>query len=353
MNAEKSKDEDARAARKAGILRVATRSVAFGVFLLLVAGALVTSTGSGLAVPDWPLSYGKVMPPMVGGILYEHGHRLVAAAVSTLVGLELGALLFFLEGKKAVKVLAAGAFGAILLQALLGGLTVILLLPPAVSSAHAALAEIVFALTAVVALMCSNTWNDLTARPATTHEAANAAPRPSSLPLEEISPSSSHVSKLEQAFRATIFATAAIYIQIVLGAVMRHTGAGLAIPDFPTAFGGLFPSTDELRLHGVGLHLAHRVGAVVVLALVLAAVRALARLSAVNSVFAGFAAAWTGLVAIQILLGALSIWSRKAPPLTVAHLAGGALCWVTGVLATACVGACRIRSNAVSSRSRA
>jgi cytochrome c oxidase assembly protein subunit 15 len=340
MSAENTKDKHAHAARNAGILRVATRSVAFGVFVLLVAGALVTSTESGLAVPDWPLSYGKVMPPMVGGILYEHGHRLIAAAVSTLVGLELGALLFFLEGKRAVKVLAAAAFAAILLQALLGGLTVLLLLPPAISSAHAALAEIVFALTAVVALMCSKTWDDLSARPL-------------SLPLEEISPFSSNDSRLERAFRATLVATAAIYVQIVLGAVMRHTGAGLAIPDFPAVFGGLWPSADELQRRGVGLHLAHRVGAVVVLVLVLSAVRALARLSAVNPVFAGFAAAWTGLVAIQILLGALSIWSTKAQSLTAAHLSGGALCWVTGVLAAVSIGASRNRANAVSSRIRA
>ena len=338
MSAETTKNRDANEARNAGILRVATRSVAFLVFLLLLAGALVTSTESGLAVPDWPLSYGKVMPPMVGGILYEHGHRLVAAAVSTLVGLELGALLFFLEGRKTVKRLAAAAFGAILLQAVLGGLTVLFLLPPAISSAHAALAEIVFALTAVVALMCSRTWNDLTAHPA-------------SLPFEENL--SSNGAKARSAFRWTLLATAAIYVQIVLGAVMRHTGAGLAIPDFPAAFGGLWPSADELQRRGVGLHLAHRVGAVVVLVLVLAAVRALGRLSAVNPVFAGFAAAWTGLVTIQILLGALSIWSKKAPPLTAAHLAGGALCWVTGVLATVCVGACRNRANAISSRIRA
>ncbi len=309
-------------------------------FVLLVAGALVTSTGSGLAVPDWPLSYGKVMPPMVGGILFEHGHRLIAAAVSTLVGLELGALLFFLEGKKAVKVLAAAAFGAILLQAALGGLTVILLLPPAVSSAHAALAEIVFALTALVALMCSKTWNDLTARPL-------------SLPLEENPNSSSKDAEAMRAFRWVVIATTAIYVQIVLGAVMRHTGAGLAIPDFPTAFGGLWPSAEELKRRGVGLHLAHRIGAVVVLVLVLTAVRALARLSERNAVFARLAAAWFGLVGVQVLLGALSIWSRKAPSLTAAHLAGGALCWVTGVLAAACLWACRNRANAVSSAIRA
>ncbi len=154
-------------------------------------------------------------------------------------------------------------------------------------------------------------------------------------------------------FQWTLIATAAIYIQIVLGAVMRHTGAGLAIPDFPTVFGGLWPSAEELQRRGVGLHLAHRLGAVVVLVLVLAAVRALARLSALNPVFGGFAAAWAGLVAIQFLLGALSIWSGKAPALTAAHLAGGALCWVTGVLAAVCVGACRNPSNAVSSGVRA
>jgi cytochrome c oxidase assembly protein subunit 15 len=339
MNAEKTKDTDTDETRSAGILRVATRGVAFGVFLLLVAGALVTSTESGLAVPDWPLSYGKVMPPMVGGILYEHGHRLVAAAVSALVGLEM-AMLFFLERRKGVRLLGVAAFVAILSQAVLGGLTVLLLLPPAVSSAHAALAEIVFALTAVVALMCSKTWTELTARPL-------------SLSLEENPNISSKPVEAMRAFRRVILATAAIYVQIVLGAVMRHTGAGLAIPDFPAAFGGLWPSADELQRRGVGLHLAHRVGAVVVLALVLAAVRALARLSAVNPVFAGFAAAWTGLIAIQILLGALSIWSKKAPSLTAAHLAGGALCWVTGVLATVSVGACRNLSNAVSSRTRA
>ena len=310
----------------------------FCTLFLVVAGGLVTSNDAGLSVPDWPLSYGRVMPPMVGGILYEHGHRLVAAAVSALVGLEFGALFFLLEGRKTVKVLAAAAFGAILLQAVLGGLTVLFLLPPAVSSAHAALAEIVFALTAVVALMCSRTWTDLTAHPP-------------SLPLEENL--SSDLPLLKKAFRATFLATAAIYVQIVLGAVMRHTGAGLAIPDFPTAFGGLWPSADEFARHGVGLHLAHRVGAVVVLVLVLAAVRALARLSLVSQVFAGFAAAWTGLVFIQILLGALSVWSAKAPSLTAAHLAGGALCWVTGVLATVCLGACRKRANAVSSGLRA
>ncbi len=307
-------------------LGVGTRTVAACVFLLLIAGALVTSTQSGLAVPDWPLSYGRVMPPMVGGILYEHGHRLVAAAVSTLVGLELGALLLLLKGRKTVKVLAAAAFLAILLQALLGGLTVLFLLPPAVSSAHAGLAEIVFALTAVVALMCSKTWTELAARP--------TSPLP--LPLEKNLRISSNGEEARKAFRWTVLATGAIYVQIVLGAVMRHTGAGLAIPDFPTSFGGLLPTFEEISRPGVPIHLAHRLGAAVVVVLVFLAAKAL---SGLQPRFATLGAAWAGLVCLQAFLGASSIWSAKAVPLTVAHLAVGALCWVTGVLASVALAA--------------
>jgi cytochrome c oxidase assembly protein subunit 15 len=292
-------------------LRIGTRTVSACVFLLLIAGALVTSTQSGLAVPDWPLSYGKVMPPMVGGILYEHGHRLVAAAVSTLVGLELGAVLFLLKGRKTVKRLAAAAFAAILLQALLGGLTVLFLLPPAISSAHAALAEIVFALTAVVSLMCSKGWEDL---------------RISSMGEEARS-----------AFRWVVLATSAVFVQIVLGAVMRHTGAGLAIPDFPTSFGGLLPTLEEISRPGVPIHLAHRLGALAVVVLVFLAARALAALP--GPLFPTLGAAWAGLVCLQAFLGASSIWSSKAVPLTVAHLGVGALCWVTGVLASVALAA--------------
>jgi cytochrome c oxidase assembly protein subunit 15 len=268
------------------------------------------------------------MPPMVGGILYEHGHRLVAAAVSTLVGLELGALLFLLKGRKTVKVLAAVAFGAILLQALLGGLTVLFLLPPAISSAHAALAEIVFALTAVVALMCSNTWQ--------TELAARAA-SPLTLPLEENPKISLNGEEARSAFRWVVLATAAVYLQIIVGAVMRHTGAGLAIPDFPTSFGGLLPTFEEISRPGVPIHLAHRLGALAVVVLVAFAARALSMLS--RPLFPILGAAWAGLVCLQAFLGASSIWSAKAVPLTVAHLAVGALCWMIGVLASVALAA--------------
>ena len=105
-------------------------------FVLLIAGGLVTSTDSGLSVPDWPLSYGGLFPPMVGGIRYEHTHRLIAGTVAILIFV-LAARLRRRESRRWVRGLGDAAATAVLAQALLGGLTVIWLLPPAVSVAHA------------------------------------------------------------------------------------------------------------------------------------------------------------------------------------------------------------------------
>ncbi|MCK5571359.1 MAG: COX15/CtaA family protein, partial [Bacteroidetes bacterium] len=97
-------------------------------FLLLIAGGLVTGTGSGLAVPDWPLSYGKVMPPMTGGILYEHGHRMVATFVGLLT-IVLAVWVWRKERRPWVRMLAAVALGAVVVQGVVGGITVLFLLP--------------------------------------------------------------------------------------------------------------------------------------------------------------------------------------------------------------------------------
>src|SRR5208337_1375761 len=97
-------------------------------FVLIFAGGLVTSTGSALAVPDWPLSFGKFFPKLEGGVLYEHGHRMIAATV-TLLTLALMVWAFRAEHRTWVKRLAAAAFGLIVVQAVLGGLTVLFLLP--------------------------------------------------------------------------------------------------------------------------------------------------------------------------------------------------------------------------------
>lgn len=288
------------------IVLLTARAVTTCVFLLLVAGALVTSTESGLAVPDWPLSYGQLMPPMVGGILYEHGHRLVAAAVSTLVGLQV-AVVFLGSASRRLRALALLAFGAILCQAVLGGLTVLFLLPPAVSSAHAGLAEVVFALTATIALLASRPVPPSPAPPAL---------RPA----------------VEKALRLTVLASAATFGQILLGAVVRHTGAGLAVPDWPLSFGRLLPSLEQLATRGVAIQTAHRLGAYVVAVLVVLAIRSLVRLGPVFPSLGKGAALWGTFLVVQLALGVLSVLTRKMVAATVAHLAVGALCWVTAVL---------------------
>src|SRR3954466_12989161 len=109
-------------------------------FFLLIAGALVTSHDAGLATSDWPLSNGQVFPRMVGNLFWEHGHRMVATIVGLLT-IVLALYLFFKERRRWVRRLGAFALVAVVLQGLLGGLTVKLLLPLWVSSAHATLAQ--------------------------------------------------------------------------------------------------------------------------------------------------------------------------------------------------------------------
>src|SRR5207247_2533648 len=132
--------------------------------LLVLAGSLVTSTGSGLSVPDWPTSYGWNMftfPPSkwVGGILYEHGHRLIASTVGFLT-VVLAVWLWLAESRQWLKRLGLVALGAVIAQGVLGGLTVLLFLPAAISTAHAALAEIFFCLTIAIALFTSPRWSE-------------------------------------------------------------------------------------------------------------------------------------------------------------------------------------------------
>src|SRR5438094_10250790 len=139
-----------------GIHRLAAATAA-ATFVLLFVGGLVTSTGSGLAVPDWPLSFGQVFPPMVGGVLFEHGHRLVAALVGLLT-VALMVLLTQWESRIWVRWLARGAVLAVLLQGTLGGMTVLLRLPLVVSVTHACLGPSLLCLVITLAVCTAPGW---------------------------------------------------------------------------------------------------------------------------------------------------------------------------------------------------
>src|SRR6476659_7513250 len=214
--------------------------VAVSTALLIAAGGMVTSTGFGLSVPDWPNTYGWFMFsfPMskwVGGIRYEHTHRLIASTVGFLT-IVLALWTWRVEPRAWVRRLGFAALGAVILQGLLGGLTVLLLLPPAISIGHAALAQLFFCITLTLAVVTSPSWKAL------------------STPANDV-----------MLRRMTLITTVLIYCQILVGATMRHVGAGLAIPTFPLAFGHVVPPDWTTA---IAVHVAHRAGALVVLAAV-------------------------------------------------------------------------------------
>jgi cytochrome c oxidase assembly protein subunit 15 len=273
-------------------------------FGLIYAGALVTSTGSGLAVPDWPLSFGQFFPPMVGGVFYEHGHRMVAATVGCLTAV-LAVWLWRADGRAWVRRLGLLAAGVVVLQGVLGGMTVLMGLPPAVSVAHACLAQGFLCLVVVLALSTGPGWGIGTV--------AVRRPDDARVPLRWI---------------ATGFA-AVVYGQLVIGAIMRHTGAGLAIPDFPLAYGRIVP---PIASQAVAIHFAHRVGAVLVLTMAgWTCLRVVRRHAAERRLLRpALVALWLGV--LQVALGALIIWTRRAVVPTSAHVLIGAAILAAGVV---------------------
>jgi cytochrome c oxidase assembly protein subunit 15 len=265
---------------------------------LIFIGGLVTSTGSGLAVPDWPLSYGMLMPPMVGGVFFEHGHRMAATLVGFLTTI-LAVWTARREPRAGVRRLAWAALLAVVAQGVLGGLTVKLLLPAPVSVAHACLAQTFFCI--VIALAYS-TSRELIGVPAVDEDGAGVR-------------------------AAAALATGVVFVQLALGAVMRHIGAGLAIPDFPLAAGRLIPPFDTT---GVAVHFAHRVGALLVLAAVIHVLLRARRSGEARLVRTASLA--LALVIVQIGLGGATVLSGRAVVPTTAHVAVGAAvlgtCWL-------------------------
>ena len=280
--------------------------VAATTLLLIAAGGMVTSTNSGLAVPDWPNTYGHFMfsfplENMVGGIFYEHGHRMIASTVGFLT-IILAVWIWKADTRRWMRRLGVVALAAVIVQGVLGGITVLYFLPAPVSVAHAGLAEIFFCLTVAIAVFTSPRW-------------LNAG-----VPVDD-----------RMLRRITAATTALVFLQILAGATMRHTGAGLAIPDFPLAFGRLVPHVWNA---GIAIHYTHRVGALIVTLAILAVAghvfyhhrgrRELTRPAALLLV----------LVATQVTLGAFVVLSGKQPVINTAHVANGALVLVTSLVLT-------------------
>lgn len=405
--------------------------VALATIALIGLGGLVTSHGAGLSVPDWPNSYGYNMflfPPSkwLGGILYEHTHRLLASTVGLLVvaltrwlggsparrplaivgALEMlaGLLVFlvwpsekatggFFTGIGGVVLLAALvwarneaapsplpqlgwlAFVLVQVQGLLGGLRVVLL-DAQIGIFHATLAQLFFLLLCAIALMTSRWWWESAPAPAAAD--GDLPSRKPSVEMESLECANAlgsaqdalHSSPDGRAPRSSVVAEASIpkasrilfaaitgliLLQLIIGATMRHQHAGLAIPDFPRAYGRLWPATDpasiakynENRMElnapnpitalGVQLQMMHRVMALLIcIGIAIAAWRVskAKRLGTFRDarIIGRLVYVWLALVFVQIALGAFTIWTDKAADVATAHVLGGTLLLAVGGL---------------------
>ena len=295
---------------------------------LIGVGGLVTSHGAGLAVPDWPTTYGYNMflfpiSKWVGGIFYEHTHRLVAAGVGLLTTL-LAVWLWLKDCRVWLRRLGLIAFFGVVLQGVLGGLRVVLF-KDQIGIFHAALAQLFLVVVSAIALLTSPWWQRFVA--------------------------AAHQFTVPRALRRLfLITTAVILAQLVIGATMRHQHAGLSIPDFPRAYGRLWPDTsaaavarynqqrmeitaaNPITAFQIDLQMVHRLLAAAILGLVAVSAWGARRRLGWRNPATKMAAAWLGLVCAQAALGAWTIWSHKAADIATAHVVVGAVSLVTGAL---------------------
>ncbi|HJS23263.1 MAG TPA: COX15/CtaA family protein [Pyrinomonadaceae bacterium] len=273
--------------------------VACATFFLIIAGALVTSNDAGLATEDWPLSNGQVFPEMKGNLFWEHGHRMVATTVGMLT-IVLTIYILRKEKRSWVRKLGVFALLAVIVQGLLGGLTVKLMLPLAVSTAHATLAQLFFCTTVSLAVFTSRSWME--ARP--------IREETGSMPLRSLCTA----------------ALVTIFLQLIIGATLRHSATW--DKHLPTA-----------------LVLTHICGALVVtFTLGRATITTLRRYENVKFLQRPAIAAFA-LLGLQLLLGVAAYVARLESPsdpqplhpmiaITVAHVACGALVFVSTIVLT-------------------
>jgi cytochrome c oxidase assembly protein subunit 15 len=301
---------------------------ALATLVLICLGGLVTSHEAGMAVPDWPNTFGYNLfffpvSRWVGGIFYEHTHRLVASGVGLLTTI-LAAWLWLKESRRWLRWLGIVAFVAVVLQGVLGGLRVVLF-KDELGIVHAALGQLFFVVTGSIALFTSRWWAKAQALPT-----AGAGQM-----------------RLRRWF---LLATFLIVGQLMLGATMRHQHAGLAIPDFPTAYGHLWPATDAdsiarynrdrveatsvnpITAFQIVLQMVHRIVALGIFCLVALAAGLTHRQLGWQNPLSKMSLAWFGLIMFQMFLGAATIWTGKSADIATAHVACGALTLMTGTL---------------------
>lgn len=260
-------------------------------FLLLIAGALVTSKNAGLSIPDWPLAYGSLTPPMVGGIRFEYTHRVIATCVGLLT-IGLAVWLWRAEKRRWMRWLGVAALGGVVAQGILGGITVLFYQPVLASAGHASLGQLFFATLIAIAVFTGDWWQSNVPRMKDT-----GTPRGRTL---------------------AVWTVAVVFVQIVLGAVFRHNGFGI-VP--------------------------HLIGAVVVTVLIFMTAGALKRRFPASRPLRRCARLLHIMIGIQLLLGAAAWWSlvygwqysRPIPVtvvLTVAHTVTGALVLASALITT-------------------
>jgi cytochrome c oxidase assembly protein subunit 15 len=299
---------------------------AFATFVLIWSGGNVTSKGAGLAVPDWPNTFGYNMflfpvSRWVGGIFSEHIHRLIASTIGLLT-IILTVWLWRVDDRRWLRNLGFAALALVILQGVLGGLRVTLL-KDEIGIFHACLAQLFFGLLIFITLATSRLWQRISAE-----NFQSAAARPLA--------------------RLAILTTTLIYAQLALGATMRHQHRDLAILDFPAAYGQVIPALSDAQLAEINawrnaralsevtpsqiwLQMAHRFLALVISAGVIACLFRARALELRVTLLARLSDAWFLLLACQITLGAWVIWSNKAADIATAHVAVGATMLALGV----------------------
>ena len=306
---------------------------AVATLLLICSGGMVTSKNAGLAVPDWPTTFGYNMflfpvSKWIGGIFFEHTHRLIASTVGVLT-IILAIWLWRRDDRQSLRGLGFIAVGAVILQGILGGLRVTML-KDEIGIFHACLAQAFLGLITLIALVTTKFWRSF----ANNRSAAEC--------------NSVGLAGQSRVFQIALAITIAIYIQLGLGATMRHQHRDLAILDFPTANGAWIPDTSanalakinawrdahaysDVTAFQVWLQMAHRFLAAIIALAVIAFCLRLRRDARQTVPLRRLSILWIALVLCQIALGAWTIWSNKAADIATAHVAVGAIMLSFGV----------------------